>query len=359
MARCCADCCWPDCCCPCCWPDCCWPCCPLVGRPAGPVVPADPVGPAGPVAPAVPVDPAAPAAPAGLVDSAQLLALLPWSSASSCCCSCSASRRSISCCQRCCEICCWPCCCCSASSCCRLASCSSFCSASSICLAAADRRLVDCCALSYWFFSVSSSRSNRPCRSRARAVRRRRHRRHRPGCRTPPGYRGRGFGAQQVLQRLLLRRQRVLPLARPSTCPPPDPSPPRRSPYPSTKLLKESPASVNLAGLHAVGQRLGLVAQLGLHAGQERGVFGVACPWRPRPLTWFQVAAMISFCRLRDLVLLAGVAAAAAAAAAALLRLRVVALERLRLDEEHVGAWSWCARPWPWRTGSPCRPAPP
>ena len=106
----------------------------------------------------------------------------------------------------------------------------------------------------------------------------------------------RRFGAHQVLQRLLLGRQRILPLGALQLL--------GRRTHRLDRLfhvldeaLERIARAFELAGLHAVGQRLGLVAQFGLHAGQERGVLGIGALARPAPLTWFQVAVMISFCR--------------------------------------------------------------
>ena len=146
----------------------------------------------------------------------------------------------------------------------------------------------------------------------------------------------RGFGAQQVLQRLLLGRQRVLPLGALQLV-----GGRTHGLHGLFHVVDEALEGIagvfQLAGLHAVGQRLGLVAQFGLHARPGTRRSRRRCPWRPAPLIWFQVAVMISFCRC-EIWFCCLVAAAAAAAAARLLRLRVVALERLRLDEEHVGA---------------------
>ena len=86
-------------------------------------------------------------------------------------------------------------------------SCSSFCSASStsFCLRSAE---ADCAPVSYWFFSVSSSRSKRLSRSRPAP------RHHHPASLPPEGdldLAARGFRAKQMLQSFLLRLDRVLP----------------------------------------------------------------------------------------------------------------------------------------------------
>ena len=135
-------------------------------------------------------------------------------------------------------------------------------------------------------------------------------------------------------KRLLLRRQRVLPLAPAQLF--------RRWPHGLDgfrhfigELLERRIGPKQLAALHALGQRLRLIAQLGLHVGQKLGVLLLRPPRLFGGfLIWFQVAAMISFWRSET----CGVLLAAAATAAHLLRLRVLALEGLRLDEEHVAA---------------------
>ncbi len=97
----------------------------------------------------------------------------------------------------------------------------------------------------------------------------------------------------------------------------------------STKLLKESPApSIWRAFMRSDSD---LAWSRSLDCTPDRNAaFSASVPRAPWPLTWFQVAVMISFWRSRNLVLLVGLAAAAAPAAAILLRLRVVALEGLR-----------------------------
>ena len=66
--------------------------------------------------------------------------------------------------------------------------------------------------LSYWFFSVSSSRSNRPSMSRVAPSAAATAATAAPRAEGHLDIAEGGFRAQQVLQRLLLRRQRVLPL---------------------------------------------------------------------------------------------------------------------------------------------------
>ena len=96
------------------------------------------------------------------------------------------------------------------------------------------------------------------------------------------------------------------------------------------------------AGFQAAGKRDGLIAKLGLHAGEELGVFhaflfgglviGIALllPGRGDDL----------FFALGDfgLIALAAASAASAAPAASLLRLREFALEGIGLDKEHIRA---------------------
>ncbi len=147
-----------------------------------------------------------------------------------CCCSFSASRRSISCSQRCCGVC-WPLRCCSASSCWRRASCFNFCSASSISLLLLRRpTAAGARALVLVLFGVQFEVEQALHVARGAAL---------PPPPPPPPLLAEGhldiaeggFGAQQVLQRLLFRRQRILPLARPSACRRPGPWRPRPGPY--------------------------------------------------------------------------------------------------------------------------------
>ena len=93
------------------------------------------------------------------------------------------------------------------------------------------------------------------------------------------------------------------------------------------------------AALHASGERSRLLAQLGLHAGEEFGGVGSFL------LRGVLVALLLPGCgddflfALGDVVLIAAHAAATAATSAArCLRLREFALERIGLDEGNVGA---------------------
>ena len=120
---------------------------------------------------------------------------------------------------------------------------------------------------------MSSSRSNRLCEIAAGAA----AASAATAAALPEGHLDiaeRSLGAQQVLQRLLLGRQRVLPLGALQLVG-------RRTHgldgllHVLDEALEGVAGAFELARLHAVGQRFGLVAQLGLHIGQERGVLGV------------------------------------------------------------------------------------
>src|ERR1019366_6589628 len=141
----------------------------------------------------------------------------------------------------------------------------------------------------------------------------------------------RGLGAQQVLQRLLLGGKRILPLGALQFL--------RGGPHGlhgSFHVLDEASEGIarlgQMAGLHAVGQRLRLIAQLGLHAGQERGVFGVGA-LGARAFELIPGGRDDFLLPLGDLVPIL----LAAAVTALLLGLRVIALERLHLDEVDIG----------------------
>ncbi len=145
-----------------------------------------------------------------------------------------------------------------------------------------------------------------------------------------------GFGAQQILQRLLLGRKGILPFGALQLI--------RGRLHGGHGLLhigdealERIAGFIQFAALHALGERRGLIAQLGLHAGKERRVFGVRTA-RAGSLLLVPGGGDDLFLALRDLILLVAVIATASAATAAfLLRLGVVALERLRFDEEDVG----------------------
>ena len=147
-----------------------------------------------------------------------------------------------------------------------------------------------------------------------------------------------GFGAQQVLQRFLFGRQSVLPTAGLQLVG-------RRTHGRNGVVhgvhegLERIAGIFELAGLHALGKRLGLIAQLGLNLGQKAGILRRIFPGAARP---FQLVPGSG----NDLLLtvgyfLVGVLLIATSggiiSAACLLRLRVVLLERLGLDKEHVG----------------------
>ena len=107
--------------------------------------------------------------------------------------------------------------------------------------------------------------------------------------------------------------------------------------------------SGQFAAAGALRQRLRLFLQLGLHFGQKLRVlrrvdfvFGVAANLVPGGRDDFLLA-------LRNFVLLL-VAATRRRRRRPLLRLRVVLLERLRFDEQHVGARSGARVLAPWRT---------
>src|SRR6185437_15995968 len=145
----------------------------------------------------------------------------------------------------------------------------------------------------------------------------------------------RRFGTKQILQRLLLRRQRVLPLRALQLI--------RRGLHFGDSLfhivhetLERISGLFELPRFHAVRKALRLILELALHARKERRVLLLTA------------ARALAFClipgrgddfllALRDLVLLAAIVTPAAATAAALLALREVALERVGLNEEHVG----------------------
>ena len=92
------------------------------------------------------------------------------------------------------------------------------------------------------------------------------------------------FGAHQVLQRPLFGRQRVLPFGALQLVGG-GPHGLHRGFHILHKALEGVACFGQLAGLHAVGQRLGLIAEFALHAGQERGVFGIAALGSARPST--------------------------------------------------------------------------
>ena len=146
----------------------------------------------------------------------------------------------------------------------------------------------------------------------------------------------RGFGAQQELQRLLLWRQRILPLGGLQLV---DGRLHGRCGlfHIRYEALKRIARFVQLAALHALRQRRRLVLQLRLNAGKERRILLLRAAGALPP-GLIPRGGDDLLLPLRNLVLLVGIAAApSAAAATVLLRLRVVALERLRLYEEHVG----------------------
>src|SRR5579872_1996020 len=144
----------------------------------------------------------------------------------------------------------------------------------------------------------------------------------------------RRHGARKVLKRLVLGLQRVRPLLVFQLVR-------RRSHFSRGRFhfLGEALEILifrrELASRGALGHRLGLIFQLGLHFGQILGVFGVGLS---------VLAATIEVMRRRDNLLLAlgdlaGIVllpAAATAASATLLRLRKVALIGLRLDKRNV-----------------------
>ena len=218
------------------------------------------------------------------------------------------------------------------------ASCSSFCSASSICCCCCCCWLEDCdLLLSYWFFSVSSSRSKSPSISRAPAAAAAATA-ARAGCRTPPGYRANVASARiRYCSAFCSGAQRVLPLARPSTCPRPDPWLPRPCSMSFTKLLKESPASVNWRAFMRSASDFAWSRSFDCTPARN-AAFSASRALGARALQLIPGGRDDFLLALRDLVLILVVAAATAAIAAGLLRLRVVALERLRFDEVDIGA---------------------
>ena len=194
---------------------------------------------------------------------------------------------------------------------------------------------------------MSSSRSNSAARSRAAP----------PPPPPPPPPRSerdlnlpeRGFGAQQELQRLLLVRNRVLPFL-------------------LLQLLRgrlhgcgrRDHVLLEIAdGLHFIGQlaRLKrpesvtrLIVQSGLRLRQQLGNFGGLLLRRVLVALLFERRGDDFLLALRDLRgRIAAAATAATAASAARLRLRKLALERIGLDEHHIGVGLRRWRPWPWR----------
>ena len=155
-------------------------------------------------------------------------------------------------------------------------------------------------------------------------------------CRTPPGYRGRWLRRASGIAAPSAPAPARPATWRPSTCPWPDPWPPRPSPYPSTKLLKESPASVNWRAFMRSASDFAWSRSLDCTLARN-AAFSASRALGARALQLIPGGRDDFLLALRNLVLIL-VAAAAAATAARLLRLRVVALERLRFDEVDVGA---------------------
>ena len=145
------------------------------------------------------------------------------------------------------------------------------------------------------------------------------------------------FGPQQILQRLLLARHRVLPL--------PDFQLAGRGIHRLGRRIHIRDKAIELlirlgefAALHAIGERPRLGSQLGLNLGEKLCRFG-GLRWRRVLLSLLLPGRGDDLLfALRDVVLVALTAAAAPAPAAGCLRLREVSLEGIGLDEEDVGA---------------------
>ena len=217
----------------------------------------------------------------------------------------------------------------------RLASSSSFFSASSISCAFCSAVVAAVCRVSYWFFSVSSSRSKRrPDRAPRRP----------PAASTPAARSERnlnlpegGFGAQQELQSLLLVGDGVLPLLLLQLL-----RGRRHGGGGGDHILLEVADGLHfigqLARLQAAGKRDGLIVQGGLRLRQQLGDVGGLLLGRVLVALLFEGGGDDFLLPLRDLRgLIASAPASTAASAARLLRLRKLALKRVGLDEHHVG----------------------
>ena len=144
----------------------------------------------------------------------------------------------------------------------------------------------------------------------------------------------RGFSAQQVLERLLFRRQRILESEsfqffrgwRHG----------RHSQFHFLDELPEPTAgTIQLTSLAAVGQRLGLIPQFRLHFGKILTVLRRCCFGFGITLDLVEGGRNNFLLAVGDLLFL--LIHSATAATACLLRLRIVELEGHSLDEEHVG----------------------